>query len=84
MPDSLLINGTDSLLINGTDTLLINNTGTTSNGYGQFFTININSWREGDFSSDSKLSGTVYVDKAKTTPKDLTGLSVRIRIYNRS
>ena len=83
MPDDLLlINGTDSLLINGTDSLLIG-TSSLSTGLGRYLSISPTSWREGDFSSDNKLSGTIYVDKAKTSPRDLTGLLIKIRIYKR-
>ena len=41
------------------------------------------SWREGDFSTETKLAGTIYTDRAMTQPKDITGFVPRIRLYKR-
>lgn len=40
-------------------------------------------WAEGDYSSTNKLTGTIYTDSAKTTAKNLTGLTIKIRIFRR-
>jgi len=85
MVDNFLnINGTDQLLINaGTDQLIISPEAAVGGGYGTYLRLNQKTWREFDFSTINKLSGTLFADKAMTTPRDLTGSTLKIRIYRR-
>ena len=48
--------------------------------YGIYLKLNQSQWYRGDFSTENKLTGTVYTDKNKTVVKDLTGYTVKIRM----
>lgn len=45
--------------------------------------LNTTSWKHGDFSSESKITGTVYTDREMVNPKDLTDFAVHIRLFRR-
>ena len=49
--------------------------------YGLYLTLDQSKWYRGDFSSENKLTGTVYTDNNFTTVKDLSGYSIKIRMY---
>ncbi len=49
--------------------------------YGLYLELGQTQWFRGDFSTDNKLTGTIYTDKNMTIPKDLTGYTVTIRMY---
>ena len=49
--------------------------------YGLYLTLDQRRWRYGDFSSANGLTGTVYTDEAKTTPKNLTGYTITLRLF---
>ena len=38
-------------------------------------------WFRGDFSSSDKLTGTIYSDKNRTVAKDLTGYTIKIKLF---
>ena len=48
--------------------------------YGLFLTLDQNRWFREDFSSDNKLTGTIFTDVNKTTAKNLTGFTLTIRM----
>lgn len=41
------------------------------------------SWNHGDFSTESKITGTIYTDRSFTTPKDLSDFTLFIRLFKR-
>jgi hypothetical protein len=49
--------------------------------YGLYLTLDQQEWYRGDFSSESKLTGTIFTNKNKTTKKDLSGYTVTIRLF---
>lgn len=51
--------------------------------YGIYLKLDQTQWREFDYSSDDKLTGTIYTDKDLTTPKNLSGYTVKLRISKR-
>jgi len=51
--------------------------------YGAYLSLGQTVWRQGDYSSTNKLTGTVHSDRAKTAVFNLTGYTVTIRIFKR-
>lgn len=51
--------------------------------YGSYLKLDQKVWREFDFSTEAKLTGTIYTDKSLSTPRDLTGLTLHVRIFKR-
>ncbi len=49
--------------------------------YGLYLELDQKTWYRGDYSADNKLTGTIYTDKNKTQAKNLSGYTVKIRIY---
>lgn len=49
--------------------------------YGLYLTLDQDQWFRGDFSSDSLLTGTIYTDVNRTVAKNLTGYTLKIRMY---
>jgi hypothetical protein len=49
--------------------------------YGLYLVLDQPRWYRGDFSSESKLTGAIYTNKNKTSAKNLSGFTVKIRIY---
>ena len=51
--------------------------------YGIWNKLNIYKWREGDFSSTNKLTGTIYTESERINPFNLTGYTIKIKMYKR-
>ena len=51
--------------------------------YGLYHTLDQKRWYAGDFSSENKLTGTIYTDKDRSSAKNLTGYTLTVRIYSR-
>ena len=51
--------------------------------YGIYLKLDQTQWREFDYSAEDKLTGTVYTDKDLTTPKNLSGYTIMLRISKR-
>ena len=49
--------------------------------YGLYLTLDQEQWYRGDFSSESKITGTLYTDKNRTVAKNLTGYTITIRLF---
>jgi len=49
--------------------------------YGLYLTLDQTRWFRGDFSSDNALTGTIYTDVNKTSVKDLTGYTLKVRMH---
>jgi len=49
--------------------------------YGLYLTLDQDQWFRGDFSSDNKLTGTIYTDINQQTAKNLTGYTLTIRLH---
>jgi hypothetical protein len=49
--------------------------------YGLFLTLDQTQWYRGDFSSENKLTGTLYTNKNRTVKKNLTGYTITIRMF---
>jgi hypothetical protein len=49
--------------------------------YGLYLSLDQDRWFRNDFSSENKLTGTVYTDVNQVTAKDLTGYTVKIKLY---
>ena len=49
--------------------------------YGLYLTLDQQEWYRGDYSSENKLTGTIYTDKNRTVPKNLTGYTITIRLF---
>ena len=49
--------------------------------YGLYLTLDQEHWYRGDFSSENKLTGTIFTNKNKTSKKDLSGYTVTIRLF---
>ena len=49
--------------------------------YGIYLSLDQDRWFRGDFSSDNKLTGTIYTDKNRTVAKNLTGYTIKIKMY---
>ena len=48
--------------------------------YGIFLTLDQKRWYREDFSSENKLTGTIFTDVNKTTTKNLTGFTLTVRM----
>lgn len=51
--------------------------------YGIYNKLDQAKWREGDFSSTNKLTGTIYSDRNKTSAFNLTGYAIKVKMYKR-
>ncbi len=49
--------------------------------YGLYLKMDQPKWFRDDFSSDDKLTGTIYTNLNLTTAKNLTGYTLTIRLY---
>jgi hypothetical protein len=49
--------------------------------YGLYLTLDQQEWYRGDYSSENKLTGTIYTDKNRTVAKNLTGYTITIRLF---
>ncbi|UVF62359.1 upper tail fiber [Nitrososphaeria virus YSH_174770] len=49
--------------------------------YGLYLELDQSEWHRGDYSSENKLTGTIYTDKNKTKAKNLSGYTVKIRMF---
>lgn len=49
--------------------------------YGIYLSLDQTQWFRGDFSSENKLTGTIYTDNQLVTAKDLTGFTVTIVLF---
>ena len=49
--------------------------------YGLYLKMDQLKWFRDDFSSDDKMTGTIYTNLNLTTAKNLTGYTVVIRLY---
>jgi len=49
--------------------------------YGLYLSLDTPIWHRGDFSSENKLTGTIYTDKNLSVAKDLTGYTVTVRMF---
>ncbi len=50
-------------------------------GYGLYLKLDQDRWFRGDFSSDNKLTGTIYTDNDQVTAKNLTGYTLIVRMH---
>lgn len=51
--------------------------------YGAYLVLDQPRWIRANYSDTNLLTGTIYSDKNKTTAFDLTGYTLKIRIYKR-
>lgn len=51
--------------------------------YGAYLTVNQPRWIRGNYSDTNDLTGTVYTDKNKTSAFNLTGYTLKVRIFKR-
>jgi hypothetical protein len=49
--------------------------------YGIWLRLDQSRWNRSDFSSENKLTGTIYTDKNRTVVKNLTGYTIKIRMF---
>ena len=49
--------------------------------YGLWLTLDQKQWFRDDFSSENKLTGTIYTDINKTSTKNLSGYTLKIRMH---
>jgi len=49
--------------------------------YGLFLALDQDKWYRNDFSSENKLTGTIYTDKQMTVKKNLTGYTLTVRMW---
>lgn len=49
--------------------------------YGLYLRLDQDVWARGDYSSENKLTGTIYTDKNRTQKKNLTGYTITIRMF---
>ena len=49
--------------------------------YGLYLTLDQEQWYRGDYSSENKITGTLYTDKNRTVAKNLTGYTITIRLF---
>ena len=49
--------------------------------YGLYLLLDQDKWFRNDFSSDDKLTGTIYTNKSYTVVKDLTGYTLIVRMW---
>lgn len=50
-------------------------------GYGLYLELNEPIWFRNDFSSESKITGTLYTDVNKTVAKNLTGFTLTLKLW---
>ena len=48
--------------------------------YGLYLSLDQDTWYRGDYSSENKLTGTIYTDKNMTQKKNLTGYTIKIKM----
>lgn len=41
-----------------------------------WLTLDVDRWKRGDFSSETKITGTIYTDRSRETAKNLTGFTL--------
>jgi len=51
--------------------------------YGAYCKLDQTRWVRGNYSSSNKLTGTIYSDKLKTSAFNLTGYTLKVRIFKR-
>jgi len=49
--------------------------------YGIYLDLDTPRWFRNDFSSENKITGTIYTDVNKSVVKDLTGYTVKIKMF---
>lgn len=49
--------------------------------YGIYLTLDTPIWFRGDFSTENKLTGTIFTDKNLSIAKNLTGFTVTVRMF---
>jgi len=49
--------------------------------YGIYLALDQDRWYRGDFSSENKLTGTIYTDKNRSQKKTLTGYTIKVRMF---
>ncbi len=49
--------------------------------YGLYLVMDQPKWYRDDFSSENKLTGTIYTNQQYTKKKNLTGYTLKIRLY---
>lgn len=49
--------------------------------YGIYLAVDQDRWFYGDFSSENKLTGTIYTDKNLSQKKNLSGYTVKIKMF---
>jgi len=52
--------------------------------YGLWMTLDQDQWFRGDFSSTNKLTGTIYTDINRVTAKNLTGYTLKLRLFRQN
>jgi len=51
--------------------------------YGAYCVLGQDKWIRGNYSSSNKLTGTIYSNKLKTSALDITGYTLKVRIFKR-
>lgn len=49
--------------------------------YGLYLVLDQDQWYRADFSSENKLTGQIFTNKSLTVKKNLTGYTIKIRMY---
>jgi hypothetical protein len=49
--------------------------------YGLYLVLDQTQWMRNDFSSENKLTGTIYTNKSLTVKKNLTGYTIKVRMH---
>ena len=49
--------------------------------YGLYLELDQKQWYRSDYSSENKLTGTIYTDKNMTVAKNLTGYTITVRMF---
>ena len=49
--------------------------------YGLFLSLDQDKWFRNDFSTENKLTGTIYSDINQVTAKDITGYTVKVKMF---
>jgi len=49
--------------------------------YGLYLSLDQDKWFRNDFSSENKLTGTIYSDINQVTAKDITGYTVKVKMF---
>ena len=50
--------------------------------YGLYLVLDQREWYRNDFSSENKLTGTIYTDIGQTVKKNLTGFTITIQMHS--